>query len=119
MTIFTKIINGEIPAYKVYENEHVLAFLDIHPDSNGHTLVIPKKYVKDIDDMDNETLMHIFDAAKEIKKIMEEKLKIDGLTFVQNNGEIQEVKHYHLHLKPFYKQKQEKLSLEEVHKILI
>lgn len=117
-TIFTKIINGDIPSYKIYENEYVLAFLDINPDSNGHTLIIPKKYVKDIEDIDNELLIHIFDAAREIKKIMEEKLKIDGLTFVQNNGEIQDVKHYHLHLKPFYKEKQPEMSLEEVYNIL-
>lgn len=117
-TIFSKIITGEIPSYKIYENEHVVAFLDIYPDCNGHTLVIPKNYVKDIEDIDNDTLIHIFDAAKEIKKIMEKKLKIDGLTFVQNNGEIQEIKHFHLHLKPYYKNKQENLSLDEVHKIL-
>lgn len=100
--IFCKIINGEIPSYKIYEDDIVIAFLDIHPDSNGHTLIIPKTHVKDIEDIPIKTLEHIIEIAKLLKKRLEEKLHIDGLTLIQNNGTIQEVKHFHLHLKPFY-----------------
>ena len=57
--IFCKIINGDIPCYKIYENDYVLAFLDINPDSDGHTLIIPKKHFTDLDDIDLETLKHI------------------------------------------------------------
>ena len=103
--IFCKIANGEIPSYKVYEDDNIFSFLDINPDSNGHTLIIPKKHFKDIDDIDLDTLTHILSRAKEIKKILEEKLNCDGITLIQNNGDIQEVKHFHLHLKPFYENK--------------
>ena len=103
--IFCKIVNGEIPCLKIYETDKVLAFLDINPDSDGHTLVIPKKHYKDMDDIDNETLIEIEEAARRIKKILEDKLNIDGLSLLQNNGSVQEVKHYHLHLKPYYKDK--------------
>ncbi len=115
--LFCKIINGEIPCFKVYENEFVLAFLDIDPKSAGHTLIIPKKHFKDLDDIDNITLNEIFKASKVIKKTLEEKLNCSGLSLVQNNGDIQDVKHFHLHLIPNYKEGND-LSLEEVKTIL-
>ena len=103
--IFCKIANGEIPCNKIYEDDKVLAFLDINPDCDGHTLLIPKKHFTDLEDIDLDTLNHINLVSKKIKKILEEKLNIDGLSLLQNNGLIQEVKHYHLHLKPYYKDK--------------
>ena len=116
--IFCKINKKEIPSYTIYEDDIVRAFLDIHPDCNGHTLIIPKKHITDITDMDEETINHIYKIAKMIKQELEEKLKIDGLTFVQNNGYGQEVKHYHLHLKPLYRQKQELKDIQEVYNTL-
>ena len=101
--IFCKMVKGEIPCYKFYENDYVLAFLDINPDSDGHTLIIPKKHFTDLDDIDLETLKHINEAAKDIKKILEKKLGCIGFSLLQNNGSVQEVKHYHLHIKPYYK----------------
>lgn len=103
--LFCKIANGEIPSYKIYEDDIVLAFLDINPDSDGHTLIIPKKHFKDLDDIDDETLNHVNKIAKKIKKLLEEKLNCDGMSLLQNNGTVQEVKHYHLHLKPYYNEK--------------
>lgn len=115
--VFCKIIKGEIPSLKIYEDDSVLAFLDINPDCDGHTLIIPKKHFKDLDDIDIDTLTRINLAAKKVKKLLEEKLLCDGLSLLQNNGNVQEVKHYHLHLKPQYK---DKMSLELVkHKDLI
>ena len=90
--IFCKIINGDIPCMKVYEDDVCLAYLDINPDSDGHTLIIPKKHYKDI-----------YDISKKIMDMLKEKLGCDGFTLLQNNGSIQEVKHYHLHIKPHYK----------------
>lgn len=118
MCIFCKIINKEIPCYKVYEDELLLGFLDVNPDSNGHTLIVPKKHITDINDMDSITFSKMLEASKIIKKELEDKLNIDGLTLIQNNGEIQEVKHFHLHLKPFYKEKKELLKVEEVYNII-
>ncbi len=100
--LFCKIINGDIPCFKIYENDYVLAFLDINPDSDGHTLIIPKKHFTDINDIDENTLSEIFKASKVVKKLLEEKLHCDGITLLQNNGAVQEVKHFHLHLKPYY-----------------
>lgn len=103
--IFCKIINGDIPCMKVYEDDVCLAYLDINPDSDGHTLIIPKKHYKDIYDIPNDTLSHIYDISKKIMDMLEEKLGCDGFTLLQNNGSIQEVKHYHLHIKPYYNDK--------------
>lgn len=118
MDIFCKIINGEIPSYKLYEDEYVLAFLDISPQTNGHTLIIPKKHYLDFDDITDETLEHIKETAKYIKKLLTNKLNCDGITFVQNNGCCQEVKHYHLHLIPQYEEKQELKEVIDVYNIL-
>ncbi len=101
--IFCKMVKGEIPCYKFYENDKVMAFLDINPDSDGHTLIIPKKHFTDLDDIDLDTLNSINIASKEIKKSLEKKLGCTGISILQNNGSAQEVKHYHMHLKPYYK----------------
>lgn len=116
--IFCKIINNEIPSYKLYEDDTVLCFLDVNPMSNGHTLIIPKKHYKDFDDIDSTTLNHIFEIAKDIKKLLEDKLNIDGLSLIQNNGIAQEVKHYHLHLVPKYSKKNEIKDVKEIYEIL-
>ena len=104
--LFCKIINGEIPCLKIYENDVVLGFLDINPDSDGHTLIIPKKHYKDINDIPNDVLLHIYSTSKSIMKKLEEKLNCSGFSLLQNNGSIQEVKHYHLHIKPCYDDKE-------------
>lgn len=103
--IFCKVVEGKIPSLKIYEDDVILAFLDINPDSNGHTLIIPKKHYKDINDIDEKTLCHIYSKAKDIMKLLEEKLNADGFSLLQNNGSVQEVKHYHLHIKPYYSNK--------------
>ena len=117
--IFCKIINGDIPCYNIYEDNIVLAFLDINPDSNGHTLIIPKKHYTDLLDIDANTLNHIMKVAKDLAKILIDKLGADGMTLIQNNGDIQEVKHFHLHLKPYYKGSNERQSVEDIFKIIV
>lgn len=113
--IFCKIIKNEIPSYTIYEDETVKCFLDAYPDSNGHMLIIPKKHYTNLDDIDIEVLNHIMKISKQMKKLLEERLHIDGLTLIQNNGLVQEVKHYHLHLKPHYQNEQEIMNIEEVY----
>lgn len=103
--IFCKIIKGEIPCMKVYEDELVLAYLDINPDSDGHTLIIPKEHFKDINNLPKEVHSHIYEVSKIIMKKLEEKLGCSGFSLLQNNGSVQEVKHYHLHIKPAYENK--------------
>lgn len=110
--IFCKIANKEIPAKVVYEDEIVISYLDINPMHPGHTLIIPKKHFQDLDDIDEETITHIYMTAKKIKKLLEEKLNAKGIKLLQNNGILQEVKHYHLHIIPDCNV--EKLSIDEV-----
>ncbi|MEO5570766.1 MAG: HIT family protein [Bacteroidia bacterium] len=96
-SIFTRIINGEIPFYKVAENEKFLAFLDINPLAKGHTLVIPKKEIDYIFDIDDELLAELFVFSKKtgqaIKKIVS--CKRIGITVIGI-----EVPHAHVHLIP-------------------
>ena len=89
--IFCKIVNGDIPSMKVYEDDICLAYLDINPDSDGHTLIIPKKHYKDIYDIPSDTLLHIYETAKKLMDMLREKLGCDGFTLLQNNGSIQSI----------------------------
>ena len=101
--IFCKIIKGEIPSYTVYETEDVKVFMDINPMSKGHLLVIPKEHYNNILDIDNVILRKIDDSIREIYPKLKDKLGAEGLTRIQNNELGQEVKHYHMHLVPRYK----------------
>ena len=112
--IFCKIGNGSIPSKVLFEDDIVIAFLDVNPNSNGHTLIIPKKHYKDIDDINENTLMHILSVAKDLKNILYDKLQCDGMSLIQNNGDCQEIKHFHLHLKPYYKNTN-KMTVDEVY----
>ena len=114
--IFCKIINGEITSYTIYEDEIVKAFLDVNPDSNGHTLIIPNKHYLDLYEIPNDVLMHCLEVAKKLGRVYEEKLGVDGITLVQNNGNVQEVKHFHLHVKPQYNNKSDIISVQDVYK---
>ena len=115
--LFCKISNKEIPSKVIYEDDLVLALLDINPVSCGHTLIIPKKHYQNMDDIDDNTYLHIFKVTKTIKAKLIEKLNCDGIKLVQNNGICQDVLHYHLHVIPYYK-KDNKLNLDEVEKIM-
>ena len=112
--IFCKIVKGEIPSYKLYEDDMVLAFLDINPYNPGHTLIVPKNHTLDITTIDNEMLMHVMDVAKKMAKLLTEKLNCEGYTLIQNNGFVQEVKHFHLHVIPKYKERFD-LEVEKVY----
>ena len=116
--VFCKIINNELPCYNIYEDDKVLVFLSINAFSNGHTLIIPKKHYLNFREIDLETLNHIIKIAKDIYNLLEQKLKPDSIKLVQNNGLCQEVKHFHLHLIPKYRE-EEKISIEEVYNKLI
>ena len=76
MCVFCKIVNGEIPSFKIYESDHALAFLDISQNTVGHTLVIPKKHFENIFELDSETGKEIFDAVLKTTQILKNKLDI-------------------------------------------
>ncbi|PLT31220.1 HIT family protein [Peribacillus deserti] len=102
--IFCSIIKGDIPASKVYENEHVMAFLDISQVTKGHTLVIPKAHQENIYELTPETASQLFSAVPDIANAIKKEFKPIGLNVLNNNGEHagQSVFHYHMHLIPRY-----------------
>ncbi len=105
MCIFCKIVDGAIPSKKVYEDENVLAILDISQATVGHTLVIPKKHFDNLFDIDNETYQYVMIGAKRVAKILNDKLNPEGFNIINNCGETagQSVMHFHVHVVPRYK----------------
>ncbi|MCP3742575.1 HIT family protein [Rossellomorea sp. BNER] len=104
--IFCKIIDGEIPASKVYEDEHVLAFLDISQVTKGHTLVIPKVHKENVYELTPKIASHLFSVVPKITNAMKTEFNPIGLNLLNNNGELagQSVFHFHLHIIPRYGQ---------------
>jgi len=102
MCIFCKIVNHEIPCYKVYEDDKVLAFLDIKPVNSGHTLVIPKTHYQNLEEINEKDLSYLIVAVKKIGKLLKEKLNVIGYNVHENNGLIagQAVSHIHFHIIP-------------------
>lgn len=103
--IFCKIIDQEIPSYKIYEDDVVYAFLDISQVTTGHTLVVPKKHVTDIFEYDEKLASDVFARIPKIAKAIEEAFpEIEGMNIVNNNKELayQSVFHSHFHLIPRY-----------------
>ena len=102
--IFAKIIRGEIPACKVYEDERTLAFMDVMPQSEGHTLVIPKTNARNFFDIDPESLAHLIKITQHVAKAVQKAFKPDGVRIIQFNEPAagQTVFHIHFHIVPCY-----------------
>eukprot|EP01100_Stratorugosa_tubuloviscum_P013348 TRINITY_DN663_c0_g2_i1.p1 TRINITY_DN663_c0_g2~~TRINITY_DN663_c0_g2_i1.p1 ORF type:complete len:137 (+),score=71.48 TRINITY_DN663_c0_g2_i1:71-481(+) len=111
-SIFTRIIAGEIPCSKVYEDEHVFAFLDINPINKGHTLVIPKEQYADLFDIPDNLLSQVSIATKKISIAIMKATGAKGVNILQNNrpaaGQI--VFHYHNHIIPRFENDGKKLD---------
>ncbi len=124
--LFCKIINKEIPSSIIYEDSDVLAFLDINPTTNGDTLIIPKKHYKDFLEVPNEILVKMYEVAQKLYPVYKEKLHCDGITISHNTDYGQEIKHFHIHFIPRYKDdgvrhlanKEMLKNIEEIHEIL-
>jgi len=100
--IFCKIIQGEIPATKVYEDEKVLAFMDINPLNDGHTLIVPKRHAETIFEIDPQDLIATMKVAQKLAIAIKKALNSDGMIVVQLNNKAagQMVPHLHIHLIP-------------------
>ena len=100
--IFCKIIDGEIPSHKVYEDENMIAILDANPVSKGHTLVIPKNHVETIHEAEGMEYLH--EGLVKVSNAIEDAFDPEGINIAQNNGEAagQEVFHLHFHVTPIY-----------------
>ncbi|MGB9731438.1 MULTISPECIES: HIT family protein [Calditerrivibrio] len=103
--IFCKIISGEIPSSKVYEDEDFIAILDIRPVNLGHTLVIPKRHFVNIFDTDEEIAQKIYPVLIKVCKGIKDGLTADGINIIQNNEKYagQEVFHSHIHIIPRFR----------------
>lgn len=113
--LFCKIANKEIEAKILYEDEYLMVILDAYPDTDGHTLVIPKKHYEDIYSIDPEMFLKIFTTGKEKAQTLMNKLDKSSLTFLINYGDAQAIKHFHLHLLPDFMHKEHKYSKEEIY----
>ncbi len=102
--LFCKIINREIPNFTVYEDKNVLAFLDIHPCSKGHTVVIPKEHYSNLWEMNIETFELMVASLRKVAGRVQAKLQPDGMNIGINNGAAagQAVEHVHWHIIPRY-----------------
>jgi histidine triad (HIT) family protein len=100
--VFAKILRGDLPSHKVYEDEHAFAFLDIMPRSPGHTLVIPKAPARNILDVDPDVLAHVAKVAQKVAKAARTVLRADGVTVQQFSEPAggQVVFHLHVHVMP-------------------
>jgi histidine triad (HIT) family protein len=104
-SIFNKIIAREVPADIVYEDDTVIAFLDIHPIRKGHTLIVPKKQFENIFDGDPEVLGHMTKIAQKVARALLKTVEARGVNLHMNNGHEagQDVLHAHMHIIPRYR----------------
>ena len=100
--VFCKIISGELPSMKVFEDEYTMAFMEIAKDADGHILVIPKKHCKNILDCDYDTLNHVMNTVKKVSNHLVENCGYDGVDLLNANDESagQTVPHFHIHIIP-------------------
>ena len=100
--VFCRIVKGDLPGFKVYEDEHTLVFMDIAKDVDGHMIAIPKKHVKCILDCDVETLNHLLETVKKVSNYCIDHCGYDGVNLLNASDESagQSVPHFHIHIIP-------------------
>ena len=126
--VFCKIIKGEIPSKKIYEDDDVLAILDISQATLGHTLVLPKKHYENLFSIENNDYLKVMEKVKMLAKAITSALNASGCNILNNCGELagQSVMHFHVHIIPRYENddlkiefKEHSLNLEEIQKIIV
>ena len=100
--IFCKIVAGEIPCFKLYEDDQTLAFMDINPGNDGHALVVPKRCSRDLYSIPDEDIAAVVKTARRVARAVDQTVKPEGLNLIQCNGEAagQSVFHFHMHVLP-------------------
>lgn len=101
--LFCKIIKKEIPSKIIFEDDQVLVFLDIKPTTNGDTLIVPKTHLENILEADKDILFHMNTIYQKLYKLYQDKLHCEGLTLSTNIDYGQDIKHFHMHFIPRYK----------------
>lgn len=108
--IFCKIIDGKADAHLIMENDDLIAILDIDPISEGHTLIIPKQDVKSLKDLNEDSYSEILKAAAIISNAIQKAFNFDGISIMANEGAVQDVPHFHLHV--FGRSKDKDIKIE-------
>ena len=117
--IFCKIIAGEIPAHKVYQDDAVVAFLDISQTTKGHTLIVPRRHVKTVYDLSAKEASQIFGVVPELANALRRAFSPIGLNVLNNNERpLQSVDHVHVHLIPRYEDDRLKIGMPDHHDAL-
>lgn len=101
--LFCNLANGIEPANIVYQTEFVCCFLDIDPIHEGHTLIVPKNHILDIEESDQATRLDIMNTAALLSVALKKQYSPDGVSMMQNGGYFNDVNHYHMHVFPRYK----------------
>lgn len=117
-TIFSQIIKNKLPSFKIYEDDKIIAILDINPKSEGHTLIIPKKYSRNIISIEENELVYCIKMAQKIANHIIKKLNVDGYRIITNAeaSSKQIIFHTHFHIIPSPTNK--KINIEEVFKLI-
>jgi histidine triad (HIT) family protein len=102
--VFCRIVAGELPAHKIYEDEHAIAFMDINPATRGHALVIPRKHARDLLEIEDSEIEATIIVAQRVAARMCERLGAKGINIINSCGQVawQTVFHFHLHVIPRY-----------------
>jgi histidine triad (HIT) family protein len=113
--IFCKIVSGQLPSFKIYEDDYVSAFLDIQPAGRGHTLIVPKQHYENVHDIPEEMEAYIYQIAKRIADAQKNIFSPAGISIAQNNGRAagQVIFHFHVHVIPKSMEFQEKRRATE------
>ena len=100
--LFCRIISGDIPSFKVYEDERTLAFMDINPANDGHCLVIPKEHSQDVFAIAEDSIVAVVKSARRVARAVQAALQPEGVNLLQSNGAAagQSVYHFHMHVLP-------------------
>lgn len=115
--LFCKIIKGEVPTLKLYEDDKVMVIMDAYPNVDGHTLIIPKEHYDTFMDLPDELVTHINNISKKYTNHIMERLDAKELSICVNYGNAQKIKHYHMHLLPNYGLRPTK-DVNEVYEVL-
>jgi histidine triad (HIT) family protein len=117
--IFCKIVKGDIPSYKVFENEDLIAILDISQATKGHTLIIPKIHKKNLYELDSKTTGRVFEVVPKIANAIKKAFNPIGLNVLINTERpLQSVDHFHIHLLPRYENDDIGFSFENHQKFM-
>jgi histidine triad (HIT) family protein len=102
--IFCKVLGGDLPSERIYEDEHTVAVMDINPWTRGHAVVIPRKHAENLFEIEDDELEHVAVAAKRVATAMRDRLDCDGVNLLQSNGAAawQTIFHLHFHVIPRY-----------------